>query len=505
MSVRRTEPGGRGLVGRLADLALTVLAVAGAVCIVLVILSWAFNVSLMMFRTGSMSPTIPAGSVALVREIPATEMEVGDVVTVDRGTDLLPVTHRVVEIHDADASSGAVTFEMRGDANDTVDPEPYTTQQVQRVIFSVPRAARVIQWLGDPYVLGGLTIGASLLVVWAFWPRDDEESGPADADDEEPREVPPDDEQPHDEQPHDGPSEDGRSEDGPPDDDAPQDEGPAPGHDTSGRTVLRIGLLPLAAALMLGAPGPGHAESTLITGEHLRMQTEGDTEQMRNLAPGQSVVWTVGVWAEAPDPGQIRLGITGGGDLAEVDDALTVSVSGCSTPWVGDRCPSDAHELLAAEGLDSLAETEGTRALTTMPSDEERWLRVQVTLTAAASEADLSGADGRVLVHAVGAGDELSTGPDGPPDGQGPDGQGPDGQSPDGQGPDGGSSADAPDGDGSGDHARDGSTAGTPGELARTGAMAGAMIAVAAATLLLAGTVLRRRARRAGGAATRHR
>ena len=448
-STRRSDSGGRRLVSRSADLALTVLAVAGAVCIVLVILSWTFNVSLMMFRTGSMSPTIPAGAVALVREIPATEMEVGDVVTVDRGADLLPVTHRVVEIHDVDTSSGTVTFEMRGDANDVADPEPYTTQQVQRVMFSVPRAARVIQGLGDPYVLGGLTIGASLLVVWAFWPRDDEEPEPDDTD----------------------------------------DDGPAPGHEDPGRTVLRIAVLPLAAVLMLVAPGPGHAESRLITGEHLRMQTEGDTEQMRNLAPGQSVVWTVGVWAEAPDPGRIRLGITGGGDLAGVDDALTVSVTACSTRWVGDRCPSQAHELLAAESLDSLAETDGTRALTTMPSDEERWLRVQVTLTAAAGEADLSGADGRVLIHAVGAGDELSTGPEGAPDGPGP-GQG---------GP-----AESAGRDGSAEHSPGSGSLERPGELARTGVTAVAAVAVAGAGFLLAGAVLRR-TRRGDGATTRRR
>ena len=50
-----------------------------------------------MFKTGSMSPTITAGSVALVREIPASEINVGDVVTVDR-EDALPVTHRVTSI-----------------------------------------------------------------------------------------------------------------------------------------------------------------------------------------------------------------------------------------------------------------------------------------------------------------------------------------------------------------------------------------------------------------------
>jgi signal peptidase len=29
----------------------------------------------------------------------------------------------------------------------------------------------VIVAMGNPYVLGGLTIGATALVVWAFWPR----------------------------------------------------------------------------------------------------------------------------------------------------------------------------------------------------------------------------------------------------------------------------------------------------------------------------------------------
>ncbi|WP_312170785.1 S26 family signal peptidase, partial [Microbacterium sp.] len=68
----------------LADIALWIAAVAGVVCMVLVILALTANITLIMFRTGSMSPTIPAGSVAVVQRIPASAIEVGDVVTVDR-------------------------------------------------------------------------------------------------------------------------------------------------------------------------------------------------------------------------------------------------------------------------------------------------------------------------------------------------------------------------------------------------------------------------------------
>src|SRR5690625_3648032 len=136
---------------RLGDLILSLLAIAGGICILLVVVGLTMNISIMMFRTGSMEPTIPAGSIALVREIPATEMNEGDVVTVDRGNDLLPVTHRVTEITDVDESTGAVTFVMRGDANDTDDPEPYTTETDRRACFSIPGAPPVIQRFQRPH------------------------------------------------------------------------------------------------------------------------------------------------------------------------------------------------------------------------------------------------------------------------------------------------------------------------------------------------------------------
>ncbi|MGO1266499.1 MAG: hypothetical protein ACTMIY_07705 [Microbacterium gubbeenense] len=67
-------------------------AAAGLICIVLVILAYAANITLIMFRTGSMEPTIPAGSVAVVQQVDAAAASVGDVVTVDRAGEL-PITH----------------------------------------------------------------------------------------------------------------------------------------------------------------------------------------------------------------------------------------------------------------------------------------------------------------------------------------------------------------------------------------------------------------------------
>ncbi|ALX65557.1 signal peptidase I [Microbacterium sp. XT11] len=154
------------------ELLLTLAALAGAVCIALVVMAYAGGYSLIMFKTGSMSPTIPAGSVALVQRIPASEVAVGDVVTVAR-PDALPITHRVTSVA-AGPVDGARVITMKGDANDVADPAPYTVSEVRIVRASAPGLAHVIVWFGEPWVLGALTVGASLLVVWAFWPREEE-------------------------------------------------------------------------------------------------------------------------------------------------------------------------------------------------------------------------------------------------------------------------------------------------------------------------------------------
>lgn len=167
---------GRSASNWVVDALLWILAVAGAICIVLVILAYTMNISLTMFKTGSMSPTIPAGAVAFVQERPASDIEVGDVVTVDRG-DLLPVTHRVTSVTPG-ATADERVITMRGDANDQDDPHPYTVTTVKTVLFSIPGVAAVIVWFGDPLVLGGLTIAMALLVGWAFWPKQ-ERSRPA--------------------------------------------------------------------------------------------------------------------------------------------------------------------------------------------------------------------------------------------------------------------------------------------------------------------------------------
>lgn len=341
---------------RLGDILLSVLAVAGAICFILVVVGLTMNVSIMMFRTGSMDPTIPAGSIALVREIPAVEMSEGDVVTVDRGEDLLPVTHRVTEITDIDQQSDAVTFVMRGDANDVDDPEPYTAQTVRRVFLSIPGVAPVIQWFQNPLALGGLTLAASALVVWAFWPRKDEGTS-----------------------------------------------APKPGAHSAPALVLPLALV--VAAPLLTAP-----KESDISSEYLRMRSFGDVERMANLAPGDSATWTVDIWADAPEPGVIDLELSVIGQLFEQSDALTTMVTLCSPhPTDTGDCAEDAQRW----EIDTphLAANDAAQPIGTMSTEESRRVLVTATLSDSAG-ASVQDTTAKFRVTAVGSGEELSMTPD---------------------------------------------------------------------------------------------
>lgn len=165
-------PAGRSIWSYIGGGIGNLLAAGGVVAVVMVILAVSMNITLIMFKTGSMSPTIPTGSVAVVKQISADEIEIGDVVTVDRPGEL-PVTHRVVEIYPQ--GNGEALIRMKGDANLDVDPGMYRVTTVRKVLWSVPELAKVIVWFGNPYVLGGISLLAALGVLWAFWPKGDDE------------------------------------------------------------------------------------------------------------------------------------------------------------------------------------------------------------------------------------------------------------------------------------------------------------------------------------------
>lgn len=157
--------------------AATALIVVAAVAVVSwFVFSALTGARLLIFRTGSMSPTIPQGSIAVSVPVTAEEIIVGDVITVQRPDADLPVTHRVTEIRTPEEATTeglppeARELIMQGDGNDTPDARPYTITTARRVIFSVPRAGNALMMAQSPLGMGSMILLAGALTVWAFWP-----------------------------------------------------------------------------------------------------------------------------------------------------------------------------------------------------------------------------------------------------------------------------------------------------------------------------------------------
>jgi signal peptidase len=147
------------------------LALAGAACLLWLVLSNIFGLSLITFATGSMAPTITTGSLGVVREIPASELQVGDIATLQRGGERLPVTHRVLDVKPSPDDTNLQIVSMQGDANPIPDTFPYYVDTAKVVLWHVPNGAYVISYLTSPLVLVALTVGIGSLVLWAFWPK----------------------------------------------------------------------------------------------------------------------------------------------------------------------------------------------------------------------------------------------------------------------------------------------------------------------------------------------
>jgi len=111
---------GLGLVGRIG--AWIVLVLAGLVVLGLVAITIGprfLPYQALIVRSGSMSPTIPTGSVVFYTKIPSAKVKVGDVIVFSKPDDPTEkVTHRVYQIGH---SATGEYFVTKGDANGTPD------------------------------------------------------------------------------------------------------------------------------------------------------------------------------------------------------------------------------------------------------------------------------------------------------------------------------------------------------------------------------------------------
>lgn len=165
---------------RIRETVLWTGAVLGLLSIVWTVVMFAFGLTPLVFTTGSMSPEIKAGDLAFSRTVDASEVEVGDVVSVINAKGVR-ITHRVVR---TDPTADGAVLTLKGDANSEPDTEPYDVTSVERVSFDVPKAGYVVQAVSSSVgmFVGGLLAAAALFI--AFGQRgggDDRRSGPGES------------------------------------------------------------------------------------------------------------------------------------------------------------------------------------------------------------------------------------------------------------------------------------------------------------------------------------
>lgn len=118
--------------------------------------------------TASMEPSLPPGTLVVVKPTDPQDVRIGDVVTYQlKSGQPEVVTHRVIGIQQPDRTGGKVSFVTKGDANDTADPLVRSVQVRGTVWYSIP----LIGWVNN--IVNGdmraivIPIAASLLFLYA--------------------------------------------------------------------------------------------------------------------------------------------------------------------------------------------------------------------------------------------------------------------------------------------------------------------------------------------------
>ncbi|MGH2618889.1 MAG: signal peptidase I [Thermomicrobiales bacterium] len=149
---------------------LNVLATLGTLFAAVAIIFFALGYSIILFSTESMAPTITSGALSIVKTIPAAEVQIGDVLTVDRD-DKAPVTHRVIAV-DSGSTTDERVVRMQGDGNDRPDLEMYVISEARIEVATFPGLATPFQFVfWNPIIASFLFLGIGALATWAFWPK----------------------------------------------------------------------------------------------------------------------------------------------------------------------------------------------------------------------------------------------------------------------------------------------------------------------------------------------
>jgi signal peptidase I len=112
--------------------------------------------------TGSMQPAAQPGDLFITRLVPASTLQVGDIIAINNQITGTYYSHRVNEIRTV---NGALRIITKGDSNESVDRDPFMVSPVSEV----SKAIKVLPKIGQPMVymntVQGRQSAATFLVV----------------------------------------------------------------------------------------------------------------------------------------------------------------------------------------------------------------------------------------------------------------------------------------------------------------------------------------------------
>lgn len=120
------------------------------------------NFSTKIVLSGSMEPTIPIGSLVIIK--PSVSYKIGDVITFgDDSKNDIPTTHRVVEMR---VDNGEMVYVTKGDANNDRDLQEVREDEViGKVLVNIPYLGYVIDLARKPLGMVFLIIIPALIVI----------------------------------------------------------------------------------------------------------------------------------------------------------------------------------------------------------------------------------------------------------------------------------------------------------------------------------------------------
>ncbi|WP_271495309.1 signal peptidase I [Enterococcus sp. 5H] len=121
------------------------------ICIIL-FFSWihlcgqAGPIQLKTVLTGSMAEIFPQGSLLVVKDETPEKLRVGDIISFEKGNET--VSHRITKI---DQTQGQLTFQTKGDSNQTIDQTVVFPKDITgKIIFSIPKLGRILSVIQSP-------------------------------------------------------------------------------------------------------------------------------------------------------------------------------------------------------------------------------------------------------------------------------------------------------------------------------------------------------------------